>query len=118
MITSNDITTPVSFLLCIVVAASYIPQLVKSWKSKKTSDLSYVFLVIQSFEDLIVCIYAWVNSDTILFIGGLFSLALIYSLLLYKISLDGLKNTQILHRHISSKTNLIKKRRLKHRIRH
>lgn len=87
--TEIDVNAIVSFFLCIVVAASYIPQLIKSWKSKKTSDLSYNFLIIQSLEDLIVCIYAWINSDTILFFGGIFSLSLIYSLLIYKLSLDG-----------------------------
>ena len=87
--TEINVNAIVSFFLCIVVAASYIPQLIKSWKSKKTSDLSYNFLIIQSLEDLIVCIYAWINSDTILFFGGIFSLSLIYSLLIYKLSLDG-----------------------------
>ena len=85
-ITINNI---VSFFLCIVVAASYIPQLIKSWKSQKTEDLSYGFLIIQSFEDFIVCIYAGINADTILFLGGFFSLSLICTLIIYKISLDG-----------------------------
>jgi len=84
-----EINQLISFLLCGVVAISYVPQLFKSFRTHETNDISYGFLLFQATEDLLVCLYAWINSDTILLIGGGISLSLISILTLYKYSLDG-----------------------------
>jgi uncharacterized protein with PQ loop repeat len=85
-----DLTHLISLLLCIVVAVSYVPQLIKSFRTRETQDISYGFLLFQATEDLLVCLYSWINADTILLIGGGISLTLITILSMYKYSRDGL----------------------------
>lgn len=86
---SLDVNHLISFLLCGVVAVSYIPLLIKSFRTRETQDTSYGFLAFQATEDLLVCLYAWSNLDTILLIGGAISLSPISILTIYKYSRDG-----------------------------
>jgi len=63
-----DLNHLISLLLCIVVAVSSVPQLIKSFQTRETADISYGFLLFQATEDLLVCLYAGINADTIIVI--------------------------------------------------
>jgi MtN3 and saliva related transmembrane protein len=65
MIVSKMLGAVLATLATICVVSSYIPQIVKGYKTKSLKDVSMGFLLIIIIGTLLWMIYAIVNSDFI-----------------------------------------------------
>jgi len=75
----------IGFLASIFVASSFIPQIIKSWKTKSTKDLSYTLMLLNLIGQILFIIYGlFIGSIPLIFTGIVISIFAI-SLLILKI---------------------------------
>lgn len=75
----------IGFIAGIFVASSLIPQTIKSWKTKSTSDISIAWMLINLTGQTLWIIYGFMISSYSLVIMSGITLALAVSLLILKI---------------------------------
>ena len=75
----------VGFIAGILVASSLIPQTIKSWKTKSTSDISLGWTLINLSGQIMWIVYGFLISSMSLVIMSSITLALAISLLILKI---------------------------------
>ena len=75
----------IGFIAGIVVASSLIPQTIKSWKTKSTSDISIAWMLINLSGQTLWIIYGFLISSISLIVMSSITLALAISLLILKI---------------------------------
>jgi MtN3 and saliva related transmembrane protein len=75
----------IGFIAGILVACSLIPQTIKSWKTRSTSDISIAWMLINLFGQTLWIIYGFmINSPSLIIMSGI-TLLLATSLLILKI---------------------------------
>ena len=75
----------IGFIAGILVASSLIPQTIKSWKTKSTSDISITWMLINLSGQIMWIVYGFLISSMSLVIMSSITLALAISLLILKI---------------------------------
>jgi MtN3 and saliva related transmembrane protein len=75
----------IGFMAGILVASSLIPQTIKSWKAKSTSDISISWMLINLSGQTLWIIYGFMISSISLIVMSTITLVLAISLLILKI---------------------------------
>lgn len=83
----------VGFLAGFIMVFSFLPQLIKTYKTKRTQDISIFMLILQ-----IICISLWmtygllINSQSLIITNAI-SLVIVVSIFIMKIKFDKKENT-------------------------
>lgn len=80
-----DVTTMIGLLAAICTTASFLPQVVKTWKSKKTKDISFLMYAILAMGLLLWLVYGIIIRDIPLIMANSISLGLAFCVLFLKI---------------------------------
>ena len=75
----------IATLATILLASSYIPQIIKGYKTKKLDDVSMGFLVILATGLLFWMLYGFLNEDLIFIIANLVNVSLAVTLIGMKV---------------------------------
>ena len=59
-----------AFIATFLFIVSYVPQMVKGYRTKSMKDISMLFLIIISVGIFVWSVYAIVNKDLVFFIGN------------------------------------------------
>lgn len=79
-----DVVTITGFVAGILTTASFLPQVIRSWKLKETRDLSLTMLILFAIGVSLWAVYGvWVNSPPII-AANTITLVLIIALLYLK----------------------------------
>lgn len=78
-------TEVIGYLAGILVASSSIPQIIKSWRTKSTKDLSYGLMSLNLVGQILWIVYAYLTKSYPLGLTGLVILIFAFSLLVLKI---------------------------------
>lgn len=85
--------TILATLATLCVVSSYIPQLVKGYKTKSLKDVSLLFLIVIIIGTILWIAYGFINKDYIFLIANLIILLFAFCLIVMKIRYDS-KNKQ------------------------
>jgi MtN3 and saliva related transmembrane protein len=72
----------------ILVLSSFIPQLIKAYKTKKMSDVSIHLMILIASGMFLWVIYGFIRSDPVLIVTNATVFALYITLLVMKLSYD------------------------------
>ena len=75
----------IALIATILVVSSYIPQVLKAYKTKSLSDISIVYLIAICFGVFLWIIYAVLNNDLTFFIANVIILMFASMLISMKI---------------------------------
>ncbi len=75
----------IGLLAAICTTASFLPQVVKTWKSKKTKDISFLMYAILAMGLLLWLVYGIIIRDIPLIMANSISLGLAFCVLFLKI---------------------------------
>jgi MtN3 and saliva related transmembrane protein len=79
------LSTAVGLLAALCTTVSYIPQVVKCWKTHKAGDLSVKMLLILAAGLALWVIYGVINSDWVIVGANTVSLILLGNLVFFKV---------------------------------
>lgn len=82
------IKTILAALATLCIVSSYIPQLIKGYKTKSLKDLSLAFLVVITIGTVLWAFYGILSKDYILFLANLIILIFAICLSLMKITYE------------------------------
>ena len=85
----------VGFTGGIFLSIQLLPQILKAIKTKKTKDLSYLFLMTSIFGSIIIIIYGFLIDSFSIIVTILISLVLKIILLLLKMKYDRQQNIKV-----------------------
>lgn len=74
----------VGFAAGIFIAIASLPQIIKSWKAKSTSDLSYGLIILNCIGQILYIIYGIMLNSYALTIMSSLTLTTTFSLLILK----------------------------------
>src|SRR3954453_9354823 len=80
------LSTVVGLLAAFCTTFSYIPQVVKCWKTRETGDLSLKMLLTLAVGVALWVAYGFINSDWVIVGANAVSLLLLSNLLVFKIA--------------------------------
>ncbi len=75
----------IGFIAGIFVASSLIPQNIKSWRTKSTSDISLTWMLINIVGQILWAVYGLLINSLALIVMSSITLALALSLLVLKL---------------------------------
>jgi MtN3 and saliva related transmembrane protein len=75
----------IGLVAAICTTASFLPQVVKTWKSKKTKDISFLMYAILAMGLLLWLVYGIIIRDIPLIMANSISLGLAFCVLFLKI---------------------------------
>lgn len=75
----------IGILAAILVNVSFIPQFIKSWKTKKTADISIMMYIIYTSGILLWLIYGAIIKNISIIFSNLIGLSLLLPVLYLKI---------------------------------
>ena len=81
----ENITTIVGVLAALCTTASYLPQVMKTWQTRETGDLSLKMLLLLAAGLFLWSAYGVLNSDVVIIAANVTSLALLSSILYWKL---------------------------------
>ncbi|EKE26247.1 MAG: hypothetical protein ACD_4C00356G0003 [uncultured bacterium (gcode 4)] len=73
------------FIAWILVATSVLPQIIKSWKSKSTKDISINWSVINFFGQILWIIYWFLMNSPSLIVMSSIALLMNFSMIILKL---------------------------------
>lgn len=77
--------TAIGLIAALCTTVSYIPQVVKCWKTRKAGDLSLKMLLTLAAGLALWVAYGIINSDWVIIAANTVSLLLLGNLLLFKL---------------------------------
>ena len=77
--------TVIGLIAAICTTVSYIPQVVKCWKTRKAGDLSLKMLLTLAAGLSLWVVYGIINGDWVIIGANTVSLVLLANLLLFKV---------------------------------
>ena len=80
-----DVTTLIGLIAAICTTSSFLPQVIKTWKSKKTKDISFLMYAILAMGLLLWLVYGIIIRDFPLIMANSISLGLALCVLFLKI---------------------------------
>lgn len=80
-----DVTTLIGLIAAICTTASFLPQVIKTWRSKKTKDISFLMYAILAMGLLLWLIYGIMIRDFPLILANGISFCLALCVLFLKI---------------------------------
>jgi MtN3 and saliva related transmembrane protein len=75
----------IGFVAGLLVAISSLPQLIKSWKTKKTADISLLWLLINLTGQVLWMVYGFFKGSISLVVMSFITLLMVGSVLVLKI---------------------------------
>ena len=78
----------IGFSAGIMVALSSLPQLIKSWETKSTGDISFLWLIINIFGQAAWVTYGSLKGSLSLVVMSFITLLMVGSVLILKIKYD------------------------------
>ena len=75
----------IGYLSGFLLAVCLVPQVIKSWKTKSTNDISFLWNSIFVFALLLYLVYAYLINAIPLIVAGIAETSLAISLLIAKI---------------------------------
>jgi MtN3 and saliva related transmembrane protein len=91
----EDLVVWIGIIAGILVMSSSIPQIIKSYKSKKMSDVSTYLLGLIASGLLLWVVYGFIKLDPVLIGTNAAGLSLNVTLLIMKLKYDKLQSTTI-----------------------
>jgi MtN3 and saliva related transmembrane protein len=79
------LATILGLLAAACTTGSFLPQLIKTWKTRETKDLSLVMYVILALGLLLWIVYGVMVNDNILIVANSVSICLVSTVLYLKI---------------------------------
>lgn len=81
----NDYITLIGLLAATLTTASFIPQVVKTWKLKETKDLSFWMLLLFSVGIFLWLLYGVFIKDLPVILANLVTFVLVMIILFFKL---------------------------------
>ena len=72
-----------------LTTAAFLPQVLKTWKTKSAKDLSLGMFSLFCFGVLLWLVYGWINQDWPVILANFVTLILASSLLFFKLRFPG-----------------------------
>jgi MtN3 and saliva related transmembrane protein len=91
----EDLVVWIGIIAGILVMSSSIPQIIKSYKSKKMSDVSIYLLGLIASGLLLWVVYGFIKLDPVLIVTNAAGLSLNVTLLIMKLKYDKLQSSVI-----------------------
>ena len=83
-----EIVEYIGFLAGLLVAISSLPQIIKSWKTKRTNDISIGWLLMNIFGQVLWIIYGYFINSLSLMSMSFITLLMVISVLILKLKYD------------------------------
>jgi MtN3 and saliva related transmembrane protein len=80
-----DWTTAIGFFAAFITTAAYLPQSIKTIKTKHTKDLSFLMILFQVIGQSSWLTYGIMRADIVIILANTLSLLLAAVILVYKI---------------------------------
>jgi MtN3 and saliva related transmembrane protein len=80
--------TLIGVLAGILTTGCWLPQLLRSWRTRSTGDISWVYLLALGFGVVLWTVYAAVNADTPLLVTNAATAAALTSLAVMKVGYE------------------------------
>ncbi|MCH7850355.1 MAG: lipid-A-disaccharide synthase N-terminal domain-containing protein [Nanoarchaeota archaeon] len=80
-----NLVTALGFLAALLTTIAFIPQVIKSWKTKKTKDVSLAMFIILVVGIFLWLIYGLLVKDLPLIVANLITFILVSSILFLKL---------------------------------
>jgi MtN3 and saliva related transmembrane protein len=80
-----DWTTAIGFFAAFITTAAYLPQSIKTIKTKHTKDLSFLMILFQVIGQSSWLAYGIMRADIVIILANTLSLLLAIIILVYKI---------------------------------
>ncbi|MCU0372097.1 MAG: SemiSWEET transporter [Ignavibacteria bacterium] len=80
-----DWTTAIGFFAAFITTAAYLPQSIKTIKTKHTKDLSFLMILFQVIGQSSWLTYGILRADIVIILANTLSLLLAAVILVYKI---------------------------------
>lgn len=82
------INETIGFIAAILTTSAFLPQIIKSFKSKKTGHLSLGLLAMQSMGNFLWFVYGLILKSLALILANAITFILVFALLLFKLAIE------------------------------
>ncbi len=80
-----DTTTAIGLAAAAMTTAAFLPQTIKTWKTRRTRDISLGMFIVLCAGIVLWLVYGYLKSDLPLIIGNAVTLVLAGTILVFKI---------------------------------
>ena len=81
--------TALGLVAGVLTTGCWLPQLVRSWRTRSTSDFSWAYLAVLTVGITLWFLYGILTTDAAVIVANGTALAALATLMLFKLSFDG-----------------------------